>query len=218
MNRLRYTLVTDGPSDVAFLPILTWLLRDEGVETPIDPQWADLRKLPQKSSPKKLKDKITKACYLYPCDVLFIHRDAERETINKRAHEIYDAVREIKDFAVPPCLCVIPVKMMEAWLLIEEQAIRRAAGNPNGQTRLQMPSINSLESLTDPKNKLYELLKKASGRSEKSRRLAQFNTRQAAATVPHSIENFSTLDNLPAFQKLRKDVSLILKLHNLNRQ
>lgn len=31
MNELRYTLLSDGPSDRALLPILTWLLRQNGV-------------------------------------------------------------------------------------------------------------------------------------------------------------------------------------------
>lgn len=217
INRLRYTLVTDGPSDVAFLPIITWLLKNEKVELPIDPQWAELRKLPKKSSPRNLKDKTKTAWDLYPCEVLFIHRDAERETISKRVHEIYNAVSKIEE-DIPPYLCVIPVKMTEAWLLIDEQAIRKAAGNPNGKEELPMPSIHELESLPNPKTKLYELLEKASGLKGRKRRLSKFKTKDAAKWVPEYIDDFSALDNLPAFQKLRGDVSLIINLYDLNRQ
>lgn len=42
MRDLRYTLVADGSSDVALLPILTWLLRRNGVALSIQATWADL--------------------------------------------------------------------------------------------------------------------------------------------------------------------------------
>lgn len=37
MTELRYTVVTDGSSDVALIPILTWLLRANGVAYAIQP-------------------------------------------------------------------------------------------------------------------------------------------------------------------------------------
>jgi hypothetical protein len=40
MRELRYTLLSDGPSDRALLRILTWLLRTHGVEMAIQPDWA----------------------------------------------------------------------------------------------------------------------------------------------------------------------------------
>jgi hypothetical protein len=41
MRELRYTLVSDGASDQVLLPILTWLLRANGVRCAIQPEWAD---------------------------------------------------------------------------------------------------------------------------------------------------------------------------------
>ena len=46
MTELKYTLLADGPSDDALLPVLSWLLVRQMPETAIQPQWADLRKLP----------------------------------------------------------------------------------------------------------------------------------------------------------------------------
>ena len=45
MRELRYTLVTNGSSDTALLPILTWLLKMQGVSCAIQAEWADLRQL-----------------------------------------------------------------------------------------------------------------------------------------------------------------------------
>ena len=82
MQGLRFTLVADGSSDRALLPILVWLLREHFGSTPIQPEFSDLRRLP--NPPKKLVERIDKSIELYPCDLLFVHRDAERESIDKR--------------------------------------------------------------------------------------------------------------------------------------
>lgn len=46
---------------------------------------------------------------------------------------------------------VIPGRMTEAWLRLDEAAIRRVAGNPNGRTKLGLPKLHEVESVADPK-------------------------------------------------------------------
>ena len=77
MNSLRFTLFTDGPTDEVLLHPLRWLLINNGVVRSIEAAWADLRTLP--TPPTQLVDKIRAAIDLYPCDLIFVHRDAERE-------------------------------------------------------------------------------------------------------------------------------------------
>ena len=72
MMELNFTLLSDGSSDRALLPILTWLLKEQRVMFGINPEWADLRRLPK--PPKTLAERIVRAVDLYPCDLLFIHR------------------------------------------------------------------------------------------------------------------------------------------------
>jgi hypothetical protein len=45
MKEIRYTLITDGSSDRALMPILTWLLIELGVKIAIQPTWADFTRL-----------------------------------------------------------------------------------------------------------------------------------------------------------------------------
>ena len=161
MKEIRYTLITDGSSDRALMPILTWLLIDLGVNLPIQPTWADFRRL--HNPPKKLEDRIHKAIALYPCDLLFVHRDAEKEPRQKRVSEINQAVESIPLDVRLPVVCVIPVKMTEAWLLIDEKAIREAAGNPKGRQPLDLPKTSNTEGLSDPKETLRGLLETACG-------------------------------------------------------
>jgi hypothetical protein len=76
MTRFRYTLRTDGSSDKAMIPILTCLLRTNGIESPIDAQWADFGRLPK--PPKGLADEIQKTLELIPCPsglMILVHCD-----------------------------------------------------------------------------------------------------------------------------------------------
>jgi len=66
MKELCYTLLSDGSSDKALMPILTWLLRKYQVECAIQSNWADLRRLPK--PPKTLLPRIISSLELYPCD------------------------------------------------------------------------------------------------------------------------------------------------------
>lgn len=52
MEELRYTLVAEGGSDRALLPVLDWLLIENGVRCPIQAAWADLGILPLPDRPK----------------------------------------------------------------------------------------------------------------------------------------------------------------------
>jgi hypothetical protein len=202
---MRYTLVSDGSSDRALLPILTWLLVENGLPDVIEAQWADLRSLPK--PPINLNDRIIRTIDLYPCDVLFIHRDAENQPFQRRVDEIEQAVNQIGNH--PKSICVVPVRMQEAWLLFDEAAIRTAAGNPNGRTSLNLPPLHTVENIANPKNMLHELLRAASG--FKGRRLKNFKVRQAAINVAQYTRNFAPLRRLSAFQLLESDVQKLIE-------
>lgn len=212
MNELRYTLVCDGSSDAALLPILTWLLRQHALDHVIQPNWADLRGLPR--PPHSLHERIRWACELYPCDIIFIHRDAEREPRERRTAEIWAAWDALQPATgLPSPICVVPVRMTEAWLLFDEAAIRRAAGNRSGRATLDLPVLRDVESLPDPKDTLYGLLRTAS--ELHGRRLKDFRPSHAAVRVSELIDDFEPLRQLSAFCALEKDVQTLLdaRLH-----
>ena len=207
MTELRYTLVTDGSSDIALIPILTWLLRENGVAHTIQSEWADLNRIPN-SKRRLLEDKIYWSLELYPCELLFVHRDAERETREARVHEITTAITNAKT-SVPAVSCVVPIRMQEAWLLFDESAINHAAGNPSNYESLNLPSINRLEDLPDPKAELHERLKQASNLGR--RRLARFQVNQRVHRVTQFVKDFSPLRRLSAFAALENELQQIIK-------
>jgi hypothetical protein len=210
MKELCYTLLSDGSSDKALMPMLTWLLREHQVECAIQSTWADLRRLPK--PPKTLLPRIISGLDLYPCNLLFVHRDAEKESREKRVVEIQEAIEEAvkKSVAVPPAICVIPVRMQEAWLLFDEVALRKAAGNPRGRQPLQLPAIATLEQLPDPKDILHGLLREASGLT--GRRLKQFSVNERVHRVAELINDFSPLRVLPAFQALEAEMKQVIQV------
>ena len=210
MPALRYTLVSDGSSDEALLPVLTWLLRESRVNRAVQPEWADLRRLP--GPPKSLPARIERSVELYPCDLLFVHRDAERGPHGIRVAEIKEALASaLQSATVPPAVCVVPVRMQEAWLLFDEAALRRAAANPNGRVPLALPRLAELEELPNPKRALHELLREASELGD--RRRQRLRVRACAKLVTQFIEDFSALRALPAFRALEADIRTAVTEH-----
>ena len=122
---MTYTLVTDGTADRVLIPILTWSLQQQEV-TPVVAQWADFSRIPRQ---RNTEERLKTAIELYPCQVLFVHRDAEAQPPALRREEIATALHGVSIGHIP----VVPVRMTEAWLLADESAIRSAAGNPNGE-------------------------------------------------------------------------------------
>jgi hypothetical protein len=206
MDEIRYTLVANGSSDRALIPILSWALREKGGIARIQAEWADLGRLPR--PPQTLSDRILKAIELFPCDLLFVHRDAERQVPEKRYKEIHNAINEaaLQGFHMP-AVCVVPVQMTEAWLLFDETAIRRAAGNPNGKNPLNIPGLSEIERIPDPKDILFAVLREASGLT--GRRLKKFNLAESRIRITELIFDFSPLRQLCAFEKLETDISTL---------
>ncbi len=203
MYKIRYTFLSDGSSDRALLPILTWLLQSYFRYRAIHAEYADLRRLPK--PPKTLPDRIIRAIELFPCDWLFIQRDAENQTLAYRKEEIQNAISAVpSSVQLPPIICVIPVRMAETWLLFDEAAIRKASGNPTGKIQLSLPVISQLEFLSNPKSTLYELIKRAS--ELRGRRLKKLRVNKCVHRLAELIDDFTPLRQLPAFNSLEIDL------------
>ena len=137
------------------------------------------------------------------------NKKAAGEPYLSRWQEIVRAREEAVQ--LPPTVCVIPVRMQEAWLLFDEPAIRTAAGNPNGRNRLDLPRLQHVEGLPDPKEVLYELLRTASGLS--GRRHKKLPVSQLAQRVSDFIDDFAPLRTLPAFTALEDEIRETVEIH-----
>lgn len=197
MRILRHTLVCEGTTDANLLPIIDWCLKQANSDLVPEGKRAEFWRLPER--PKSLVGQMARAIELYPCDVLFVHRDADRETPEKRAAQIREAYSELGMKGVKlPAVAVIPVRMLEAWLCFDEMAIRKAAGNPAGKSPLGLLPLKKMESRPMPKNDLANALRTASEFT--GRRLKKFDEQRAFWRIVDHIDDFSPLRELPAFQ------------------
>ena len=196
---IRYTLVGDGPTDRCLRAVIDWtLVRDPSARgRGFIPQVADPRD--ESEPPQGLKERLRLAFQRFPCEVLFVHRDAEREPLTTRQEEIRRAAEQAR---IPLHVPVVPVRMTEAWLLIDERAIRRAADNPSGEEPLPIPPLKRLESVPDPKRLLHECLIAAS--EKRGRRRDQFKRSMSfrVQRVADLIDDFSPLLSLEAYRVL----------------
>lgn len=197
---LRATLVTDGTSDVVLLPVLQWLMR-QLTRADFEIRWADPRAFPEK--PRNLTARLTVAMQEYPCQLLFVHRDAEKQDPGVRYREIEAANRTGRSH-----VCVVPVRMQEAWLLHDETALREAAGRPTGTEELGLPPAHRWDRLADPKRVLYEALRAANG--AKGRRAKSFKPGRAAHRLADLITDWTPLRSVDAFARLEADTRTAL--------
>lgn len=77
------------------MAVINWTLEQNKQLTDftILAQFADHRD--SEISSHRLTDRMRDAIQRFPCDVLFIHRDAEREAREKRHNEIDEAISEL---------------------------------------------------------------------------------------------------------------------------
>ncbi|MDD5675267.1 MAG: hypothetical protein PHC61_13945 [Chitinivibrionales bacterium] len=205
MEKIDFALLSDGPSDKTLVPIIKWVLRRQFGMIPINGEWADLRG--RIRTRRVLAKRIALALDYYPCDILFIHRDAEAQEPIQRYNEIAEAIQECKQtrLITIPHICVVPIRMTEAWLLFDENAIRKASGNPNGQSNLNLPVFGNIEEMPDPKNKLFEILLAAS--ELRGRHLRRFSPEKRRHLIADYITDFQPLLQLSGFQCLIGEVA-----------
>lgn len=205
MEELRYTLISDGSSDKTLTSIINWTLNVNYPTIPIKGQWADLRGFDVKT----ISEKIKVAEELYPFDILFYHRDAEStnvDIIQQRKEEIRSGINNNSIFQ--KTVCVVPIKMMESWLLFDEAAIKKAAGNRNYRQSINLPALKKIEQISQPKDTLHQALKSACGLT--GRRLDKFNCNKAVHLLADYITDFSPLRSLRAFQEFEQDIKSVV--------
>jgi hypothetical protein len=208
MTALRFTLLSEGSSDRALIPILLWALRQHSLRT-FQAQWADLRGLRQPL--RGLTRRLDATLQLYPCELLFVHRDADLAGLDARVREIEVAVQSLGGKPDPPLVCVIPVRALEAWFLFDEGAIRRAADNPRGSVQLDLPQASEIETIPRPKEVLLDLLRTASGLSTRRRRGMRWH--KQIHRIAELTADFSPLRQLSAFQAFEDNLRDLLASH-----
>ena len=135
-------------------------------------------------------------------DLLFVHRDANSVGYEARFRGISEAMGIVGRSI--DWISIIPGRATEAWLLLDEDAIRRAAGNPRGRQPLHLSRPAQVEGVSDPKSALRDALATASGHT--GNRLKRFKQRFGAQrrVLLEQLPAGGGLAQVPAWQRLRQ--------------
>lgn len=206
---VRALYLHEGPSDTGLRFHIEGIAGEVGREVLVTVP--DLDRLPNKPG-HSVVDKLRAAQQLsdggHAYDLVIIHRDSDRERPDNRRREIAEAVA-----AVSPGLAhvpVIPVRMLEAWLLLDQSAIREVAGNPNGRTPLDLPKPTRAESVADPKALLKQAIATAS--EERGRGLQKLQKRFPAnrARLLEMLDREGPVKHLASWQAFTDDLREVL--------
>ncbi|MFW6719325.1 hypothetical protein ACHZ98_03950 [Streptomyces sp. MAR4 CNY-716] len=171
---VRVLYICEGSSDTGLRLHIEALVGDMGKEAHVTVP--DLNRLPHKPG-HSVEDKLRAAQQLsdggHTYDLVVVHRDSDSRTPERRCREIAEAVAAVSPGL--PHVPVIPVRMLEAWLLLDPAAIRLVAGNPNGKKPLKLPKSTGAESVADPKGMLKQAIATAS--EERGRGLQRLQKR-----------------------------------------
>ena len=202
----RAILFTDGVSDRPLAAHLEAMCVERGVRVHVTAP--EFERLPDPPG-RRISDRLE---FLLrgeqSPDLLFVHRDAEKLSVEHRLNEIDAAVQQVR--AGLPTVPVIPVRMTEAWLLADQQLIRRVAGRPNSTDDLEIPGLHRLESLPDPKGVLQKALAIASGTSGRHRKKFDRRFSSHRRLLVERLDRSGPVSHLPRWQALKSDLSRVL--------
>ena len=202
---MKLLLVCEGSSDTAMLAHVQRLAVRAGYPEPEGAAWTDGR---------RLADKIHNGLeVLGDFDLLLVHRDADRAGAETRYREIASAISSV---GYPgQWVGIVPVRMTEAWLLLDEMAIRNAVRNPNGRTRLALPTPALAERMANPKAAFETALLDASEKRRRRRREVQRDLPRLRRVLLENLPVGGQLEQLESWARFRDDT--ISALRQLNR-
>jgi hypothetical protein len=199
--------IAKGTSDEPLADIVEGLFFAQGVSVFLSrPDFAPLNRIP-----KDVHSRVRAGLRLLDgsVDVVVIHRDADNAGPQARFDEIAQAVgRVATSFEVVP---IVPIRMTEAWLLLDEGAIRQVAGTPSGRTDLGLPNVREVERLPDPKDFLRTCILKAADVTGRRREAVGKRFPQHRRQLLEKIDPSGRVSQLNGWKRLVSDVDDVIK-------
>ena len=199
---IDFLLICDGPSDAGLGTHIQSLLVAIGAS---QVGWT------ASYAGRRLTEKITLGLQLSSSpSMLFVHRDAEAADPNDRYTEIKSAVAA-SDFP-GAWAAIVPRRMTETWLLLDEPAIREVVGRPRGTEPLGLPVPRDVEGLPNPKGRLYEaLLAACSPRGRRRRKQFENHWPGYRDRLLENLPVGGQLERLESWTRFRDDTVAALK-------
>lgn len=202
--KIKFLLTGEGTSDLRLVEHIQAVLIEEGF-LEVSGEAPDLSLFPLPVG-RSVAEKLTALVKHYPStDLIFVHRDADNAGMEARAEEVHQAavIAKTADRVLP----IIPVCMIETWLLTDHQAIKTVAGRRSYQKSLQcLPSIGKLEGVRDSKDLLLSALCEASGAEGSKLRKFKKLFPEMRARLMYDLDPSGPVTALPSYQAFRQKV------------
>lgn len=198
----RGLFIADGASDLPLARHLETLCRFAGATVEVVELPSDL--LPAGVG-RKVEDRLRAVLAAdAEFDIVFVHRDSESNDPSPRYKEVAEAAAATFD---GPAIAVVPVRMTEAWLLLDEKAIRLVAGSPSGTAALDLPSRKAVEKIADPKRALQDALTAASGLQGRKLKIFRNQFPVHRALLLERLDPTGVVSTLAAWRRLADDIA-----------
>ncbi|MEZ5586278.1 MAG: hypothetical protein R3E46_04320 [Sedimenticolaceae bacterium] len=206
-TKIEFVFVGEGPTDKALIPHIESLCIKYGADE-VRGIAPDLSWFPEKVG-KKVSDQVRVALQLEPrVDAVFIHRDSDSRDPSDRKSEIESEL--VKIGVDKPCVKVIPIQEIEAWLLVDEQAIRDVADNPRGGVPVCIPKLKDIENTASPKEVLMKAIQEASDTSGKRLRDIKRSFGSRRRILIERLDINGPICNLESWKTLESDISTLV--------
>ena len=204
--KVKFVFIGEGPSDTYLIPHIEDLVIRAGAEE-VKGEAPDFSVFSQPVG-ASVEDKLKASLSLYTnVDFFVIHRDADNDGIDPRRQEIEDATTLL---GVEHWVPVVPVKMIESWLLADREKIKDVAGCSSPGVDLGLPALKSIEKAGQAKDKLKSALFTASGLS--GRKLEKFKKRfcEMRMRLLNDLDGDGPVQHLPSYKAFHRDLHLCL--------
>jgi hypothetical protein len=199
VSAISFMLLCEGSSDQPLVQHLQTLLVRNGASSAVGT--ADYRK---GTVPEKLRRCLAENEAL---DLVFVHRDADGRSPEARIAEVMRGAASVN---LPvPCIPLVPISMTEAWLLVDESAIREVVGRPQGRADLGIPPVRRIETTADPKSVLKAALGRASEKTGRRLREEQRQFYSRRRVLLQRLNPDGAVRQLSAWTALEADVAAL---------
>lgn len=217
MKTLVIALYAEGRTDERFLPILVQRTAEsiliKKAESPVD-VLEPLIIEPDHDVSKREDKILSVAKKAAGYHAIIIHADADHPDRNRAFEERfqpgYEQVKRIRQIeqVCENLLPLIPVQMIEAWMLADVEALRNIIGTNLTAEQLDLPTrTHTIEDNTNPKQTLQAALKKAQLNRPKRRRSIDWEDLHTSLAKQINLEK---LINLPSYKQFVNDLTDLL--------
>lgn len=218
MHYLRLALLAEGKSDYQFLPIILRrlavdlcarkALRPVTVEDEVLDLTAAVSLAPDKERIERIRETLRHSAG--SLDIFFVHADGGGSPDQARSAQYepwVDWTQTKSRFKKVRLVAVIPIREMEAWTLVDGDALRGAFGTVLADEDLGLPARpREVESILDPKRSLDEAHATVVGRKRRKKERAVNFLSAIGERV-----RLDCLRQVPAFQALERDLQAALE-------